>query len=435
MTNQNALDKIHALPRFNRGNTLAPVLSLLHTLHDPQRMMRAIHVAGTNGKGSVSTMISAALSAAGHRVGLYTSPYINHFRERFRINDKPVSPAVFTRATHRVFEVLRRASYAKNLSQFDVITAIAFLIFAEEGCDVVVLECGLGGRLDATNAIPAPMAAVICNIGFDHTDILGNNITAITTEKCGIIKPDTGAVICGPQDYPEATRTVESISVQQGTPCVTVKNDYRIEECRLGALRFTYRGKTYTSSLAAKYQVKNAATAIETLLVLQAAGMRIPDEAIEAGLARAFIPARMELASLVPNILLDGAHNPDGMRALRESVEALSPRFERLFCVVGMLEDKDPEKALDEFFSSPILSQKMAGILTVAPDSPRACPPERLAALIQKKSKAPVVPCPEITDVFDRIIFQMHPDDLMLCFGSLYMMGELREAIRTRYSK
>ena len=186
-------------------------------------MMRAIHVAGTNGKGSVSTMISAALSAAGHRVGLYTSPYINHFRERFRINDKPVSPAVFTRATHRVFEVLRRASYAKNLSQFDVITAIAFLIFAEEGCDVVVLECGLGGRLDATNAIPAPMAAVICNIGFDHTDILGNNITAITTEKCGIIK--NAPVITS------FNQTDEALSVLgEYNPIIPQKNELKMHQ-------------------------------------------------------------------------------------------------------------------------------------------------------------------------------------------------------------
>ena len=435
MTNQSAIDKIHALPRLNRGDTLAPVTDLLHALHDPQRMLRVVHVAGTNGKGSVSTMISSVLCAAGHRVGLFTSPYINDFKERFRINDKPVSPAVFTRATRRVFEVLRRASYAKNLSQFDVITAIAFLIFAEEGCDIVVLECGLGGRLDATNAITAPVLAVICNIGFDHTEILGNTITAITTEKCGIIKPETRAVICAPQDYPEATRTVESIAARVGVPCITVKNDYRIEECRLGALRFTYRDKTYTSSLAAKYQVKNAVTALETLFALKTAGIRMSEEAISVGLARAFIPARLELASLVPNILLDGAHNPDGMRALRESIEALAPRFERLFCVVGMLDDKAPEKALDEFFSSPILSQKIAGVLTVAPNSPRACPPEKLAALLQKKTKAPVVPCPAISDVFDRIIFQMYPDDLMLCFGSLYMMGELREAIRTRYSK
>lgn len=435
MTRQSAIEKIYALPRFNRGETLEPVRALLHALHDPQDALRFVHVAGTNGKGSISTMVAAILQSAGQRVGLYTSPYINDFCERFRIQDIPVNATRFTRAAKQVFDALRKLPCADRLSQFDVVTAIGFVIFAEEGCDTVVLECGLGGRLDATNVIAPPAVAVIGNIGFDHTDLLGNNISAITTEKCGIIKAGTGALICAPQDYPEATRVVESYAVQMGVPCVAIRDGYSIEKCALGALQFTYKGKSYTSSLAAAYQAKNATAALETVFALRGQGISIPDAAIEHGLTHAFIPARLELASLFPHVLLDGAHNPDGIRALRDSVERLAPQCERLYCIIGMLEDKSPQDTLADFFASPILQEKLAGVLTVTPNSPRACPAERLATLLTNMTKAPVIPCPRAEEAAGRVISQMQGKDLLLCFGSLYMMGDLRGAIRKRYTR
>ncbi len=435
MTRQTAIEKIYALPRFNRGETLEPVHELLHALHDPQKVLRFVHVAGTNGKGSISTMIAAILQATGQKVGLYTSPYINDFCERFRIGDVPVNATAFTRAAKRVFDALRKIPCTDRLSQFDVITAIAFVIFAEEGCDTVVLECGLGGRLDATNVIEPPQVAVIGNIGYDHTELLGSSISEITTEKCGIIKPGTGALVCAPQDYPEATRVAESYAVQMGVPSVTIEGGYTIEKCTLGALQFTYRGKMYTSSLAAAYQAKNAVTALEAVFALRHQGVDIPDAAIAHGLAHAFIPARLELASLFPHVLLDGAHNEDGIRALRDSIERLAPQFERLYCVIGMLEDKSPQDTLSAFFASPILQEKLDGIMTVTPNSPRACPAEKLSILLSGMTKAPVIPCPSPGEAAGRVISQMQGKDLLLCFGSLYMMGDLRRTIARRYTR
>lgn len=434
MTCQSAIEKIYTLPRFNRQNTLDPVVALLHALHDPQDTLRFIHVAGTNGKGSISTMVAAVLRAAGHRTGLYTSPYINDFRERFRINDDPVNATAFARAARKVFTALQKLPAENGLSQFDVVTAIAFLLFAEEGCDTVVLECGLGGRLDATNVIAPPQVAVIGNIGYDHTDLLGDTVSAITAEKCGIIKPGTGAVICAPQDYPEAERTVESYAMRAGVPYTAIKDGYEIKKCSLGALCFTYQGTDYTSSLAAAYQVKNAVAAIEVIRALRAQGVDISDEALRYGLSHAFIPARLELASLYPHVLLDGAHNPDGVRAMCESVSRLAPQFERLYCIVGMLQDKAPERTLAAFFESPILQERLAGVMTVTPASPRACLAEVLATILSDRVAAPVIPCPAGEEAIGRVVSQMQGKDLLLCFGSLYMMGDLRRAIQNRYT-
>lgn len=437
MTARYALQKIGAFPRLQAKASLAPMRALCARLRDPQNALRFVHIAGTNGKGSTATMTASVLEAAGLRVGLYTSPYINTFFERFRINDRPVSEAVFAEAAKRCLHAIKNLPEAPLLSQFDVVTAIGFLIFAEAGCDIVVLECGLGGRFDATNVIAPPLVAAICNIGFDHTEILGKTVRAIALEKCGILKQGTEACVVAPQDYEEAADVIGSYAAEQEIYCRRVApEDILLDSCNLGSLLFSYKGKQYRSLMAAAYQARNGATAIEIIRALQASGTVIPESAISEGLARAHIPARLETVGMFPHILLDGAHNTDGIRHLRESMEKIESHFSRLFCVVGMLREKNAEEALACFFSSPTLKAKLSGIVTVTPDSPRACPAEELADLLRRLNSdkdIPIVPATDLKEGLYLLLRYIHDADALLCFGSLYMMGDLRRHIDDYY--
>ncbi len=430
MTEQKALETIHAIPRFQgSAPSLAPMRALMHALGDVQEQLRFIHIAGTNGKGSTATMIAAVLEEAGLRVGLYTSPYINHFRERFRINGIPVSPYLFCRAAKKVLTAYKRLPCRDRLSQFDVVTAIGFLLFAEADCDMVVLECGLGGRLDTTNIIPPPEVAVITNIGYDHTEILGEHITEITSEKCDILKAGCPFAVFSPQSYPEALSVMEDTAKERGIPFTAARlSDIALSVCGLGTLDFTYCGQPYRTHLAAPYQAKNAATAIEVIAALNRRGYAISDGMLRAGLLRAAIPARLELVSIDPTVLLDGAHNRDGILALQNSMEILSTQYGRLFCVLGMLRDKEPRAALADFFSSSILQERLATVATFAPSSPRALSAEEIRDILFDilPSSVSVTPHATSKEALRTCMDAMQEGDLLLAFGSLYSMGELR---------
>lgn len=436
MTAKGALKKIFALPRTNGTPSKEPMRKLMRELRNPQDSLRYIHIAGTNGKGSTATMIASVLQAAGLCVGLYTSPYINDFRERFRINGLPVSVAAFENAARRCFDVISRMKDGNRLSQFDVVTAIGFLLFVDAECDIVVLECGLGGRFDATNIISPPLVSVICNIGFDHTELLGDTIEKIAAEKCGILKDGTEAFIMAPQDYPDAVKVMDGYAAEHALPTTRVsRNDIVVEECSFGGLHFSYKGHSYTCSLAAAYQANNAATAIEAIEALRHF-FPISDSALAYGLSHAYIPARLELMALRPYILLDGAHNADGIRALLASVKRLLPQVPHIFCLVGMLEGKDPAGALEAFFSDPEIREKLCGVVTVTPDSPRACPAEKLSDIISSfglPEEVHILPFQDTRGGLYAIMRDLRADEALFCFGSLYMMGDLRRYIKEYY--
>ena len=436
MTAKTALKRIFALPRTSGTPSLAPMRELMHLLRDPQVSLRFVHIAGTNGKGSTATMIASVLQATGLKVGLYTSPYINDFRERFRLGGVPVSIAAFTEAARLAFSAMEKMEHPERLSQFDVVTAIGFLIFARAKCDVVVLECGLGGRFDATNIIPPPLAAVICNIGYDHTDLLGDTVEKIAAEKCGILKEGCNCFIMAPQDYPGATTEMTDRALSLAIPTTRVSSeDITVEKCSFGSMEFSYRGTRYTSSLIAAYQARNAATAIETVRALRTY-FNISDAAIAYGLSHAYIPARLELLGFRPHVLLDGAHNPDGVRSLRESMERLLPDIPYFFCLIGMLEDKDVRASLEHFFSSPLIREKICGVVTVTPPTPRAMPAERLAEMISSfglPEKVHIVPFDDTRGGLYAILKDLRANEALVCFGSLYMMGELRRYVSEYY--
>ncbi len=433
MTEQKALDAIYALPRFAAASpSLDPMKELMRALGHPERRLRFIHVAGTNGKGSTATMIAAVLEEAGLRVGLYTSPYINYFRERFRINGRPINSLTFSRAAKRMLDTLKKIPARESISQFDAVTAIGFLLFSQEDCDIVVLECGLGGRLDATNVIPPPDLAVITNIGYDHTAVLGEHITEITAEKCGILKEGTPAAVFSPQDYPEALAVLTDSALERGIAfSAALLADIKLHAVGFGFLDFTYDGFSCRTSLAAPYQAKNAATAIEAIRALNRLGYAISDDCLRAGLLRAAIPARLELLSITPTVVLDGAHNKDGIAALTNSLEILSPQFDRLICIVGMLRDKDPREALLPFFSSKILRKKLCTVATFPPASPRAADAEEMRDLICELvgEGVSVTAYEDGKTALRALLPTVERGDLLLCFGSLYSMGELRREV------
>ena len=436
MTAKTALKRIFSIPRTSGAPSLEPMRELMHLLGDPQNSLRFVHIAGTNGKGSTATMTAAILQASGLTVGLYTSPYINDFRERFRIGGVPAAIGAFTEAARSVFAAMGKMKHPERLAQFDVVTAIGFLIFARANCDIVVLECGLGGRFDATNIIAPPLAAVICNIGYDHTDLLGDTVEKIAAEKCGILKSGTDAFIMAPQDYPETVTEMRNRAVAVAVPTVCVSaDDITVEKCSFGSMEFSYKENRYTCSLIAAYQARNAATAIETALALRPY-FNISNSAISYGLAHSYIPARLELLSFRPQVLLDGAHNPDGVRALRESMEKLLADVPYFFCLIGMLEDKDVHGALEYFFASPIIREKICGIATVAPPSPRAMSAEKLAEVISTfglPEKVHIVPFDDTRGGLYAVLKDLRANEVLICFGSLYMMGDLRRYVNEYY--
>lgn len=425
MTEKQAIDRILSVPKTDITPTLARIRKLLRKLGSPQDSLKFIHVAGTNGKGSISTMIASALTHAGIRTGLFTSPYINDFKERFIIDGAPVDSKIFTDFAEAVFFAAGNDEY----SQFELITAIGMLIFAHEGCGVTVLECGLGGRFDATNVIAPPIVSVIGQIGYDHMQILGNTIERIATEKSKIIKNGTYATVIAPQTYPESYRVFEGEAFLQNVPLKKVSlDDAKLTQYSLHKLKFDYKDESYTSSLVAKYQLNNCITAIEALKAIDESGaLNIGNDAIHRGIAHAYIPARLEVICRRPTVILDGAHNADGMRALHDSLTAIGKeRLSHIRIIVGLLEDKNPDTSLRELLRGDL---DIAEIITVTPKTPRACPCEKLAAIIREitdSSAITVTAAGSPEDGLYRALTCAGERDNILCCGSLYMMGVLR---------
>ncbi len=349
---------------------------LLARLGNPQDELRFVHVAGTNGKGSTCAMTERILRAAGYRTGFYPSPYIEDFRERIQVNGIYISEEALTRLTERVAVVADAMS--DHPSQFELITAIGMLYFKEQNCDIVVLEVGLGGALDSTNVIQAPLAAVITNIGLDHTEYLGDTVEQIAKTKAGIIKPGTHAVSYRQCDKVEAVLRADC--AEKNVPITCADDVQELSHSLLGQ-RFAYKGKEYNLSLLGHHQLNNAATVLELMEVLRQQGYKISYEAECEGLEQVEWHARFEVLSKEPLFILDGGHNPQCAEALTESIReyvADPDRGERVTFLIGMLADKDYDTTLK------LLKPYGAHYVCITPDSPRALPAAELAEEIMR---------------------------------------------------
>ena len=364
--------------KFGIKPGLERITKMMAYLGNPQDKLKFIHVAGTNGKGSTCTMLASILTGAGYKTGLFTSPFVIDFRERFMVDGEMISEEEFAELMTRVRTVndlLEKSGC--SLTQFELITAVAFLWFCQKECDVVVLECGLGGRLDSTNVIKEPICSVITKISLDHTDILGETVQKIAVEKAGIVKPGC-PVVLAPNQPKEAVSVVEKKCAELGSPLIVSGLDtVRVKTMLPTMTEVIYGGLRFMVPLAGPHQVENAVTVINAARELNEYGWKLPDEKIVAGIAKAKIPARFDIISHDPLVVVDGAHNPDGIAALCSSIDALLGG-RNIVGIIGMLRDKAYESALSEIIP------RFDVVLTVTPDSPRALSAKDLAACAQQ---------------------------------------------------
>lgn len=412
MTEQQAIDYLHSLPRLSGAPTLDRMRALLAALGDPERQFKAVHIAGTNGKGTVASLTAAILQAAGYRTGLTISPFVLEFRERFQIDGAMIPPEELAALT----EEIRAAAdtLAEPPVEFEAVTALAFLWFARQKCDVAVVEVGLGGRFDATNALPPPLVAAITSIGLDHTELLGDTLAAIAAEKAGIIKPGS-TVVCYPDQPREALREIVVAAGAAGCELVVPdREDLTLRKGRPLENRIDYGGYQAALNFPGVHQAYNAMMAVEIALALWRKGLDIPDEAIDRGLAAARLPARIEVLGRAPLVVLDGCHNPDGMKALAAALTA--EKLPRFTAVLGMLADKNAAEALAA------IAPCVRRAYTVAPDSPRALSAEQLTALAAPRIPD-VTPCASLQQALD--LARADGSPLLIC-GSLYLAAQAR---------
>lgn len=402
---------------------LSRTYELLEVLGNPQDALKFVHVAGSNGKGSTCAMLSSILSKSGLKTGFYLSPHLSGFCERFQIDGMQISEEDFIDTTRKV--AAAADSFGDHPSQFEISTAIAFLYFKTQSCDIVVLEVGMGGSLDSTNVIKAPELAVICNIGLDHTDFLGSTLAEIAENKAGIIKPGC-EVVCY-EMAGEALSIIENRCKELNTPLHISKFDNL--NCLSRSLKsqsFSYEGARYSISLLGKHQCKNASVVIDAVKVLRSRGWTISDEALRFGLRDAKWPARFEILSLKPIFILDGGHNPQCASSIAQAISDYLPK-QKLRLIIGTLADKNVSDVIE------ILAPKVSEFYCLTPDSDRAMPADELAALIMSKGlSAKIYSSSEecLSELLESV-----SEQAIMAFGSLYLAGELRESAAKLFQK
>ncbi len=417
---KDALCFVHGALKLGSKLGLTNIRELLKRVGRPQDKLKFIHIAGTNGKGTVTTALAAVLTAAGFRTGAYTSPFVYRFNERMQIDGAEISDAVFTRNAYLVKEA-SAAMVAEGLAhptEFEIVTAIGLLCFAEEGCEYVALEVGLGGRLDATNAIENPVCTAICSIGYDHMQYLGDTLEEIAGEKCGILKEGVPAVVY--REQPKAAMAVIREKCAEKNAPLLLSEVPKVSESTYRGNRFsTSRYKDLFLPLAGTHMAKNACVTLGIIDVLREKGVSIPDSAVYEGLKAVRHRGRLETVSENPLFILDGAHNADGIDALCAAVKSLFAGKKLVF-ITGMLADKEYEKAME----------KTAGlaecVICVTVPSPRALSALELAEAAKPYHKK--VQAAESMDEAIRAAYGEKPD-VILAFGSLYMLADVHAAV------
>ena len=418
---QTALEWLQSLPRLSGEPGLDRMKALLAALGDPQKRGRYVHIAGTNGKGSVAAFTANILQKAGFKTGLTISPYVLDFRERFQIDGQMIPPDALERLAAKV-----RAA-AETLTelpvQFEAVTALALAWFDEEQCDIAVLETGLGGRFDATNAVENTLAAAITRIDLDHTELLGGTVEEIAAEKAGIIKPGCIAVTYPVQEK-GALQAIAAACIREKADLVAPEaEDIHLRRGGLFENRLEYGGYEVNLALPGAHQACNAAMAIEIALALWRQGMDIPDEAILEGLETTRVPARIEVLRSEPLVLLDGSHNPAGAAALAATLKA-QKLPQKPVAVLGVLADKavaEMLRALGDCFGT---------IYAVTPDCPRAMSAEALAELAARElPEVPVYPCADLDEALSTALGL--PQGAVVC-GSLYLAAQARPKLLER---
>ncbi|MCX7796699.1 MAG: bifunctional folylpolyglutamate synthase/dihydrofolate synthase [bacterium] len=421
---QDALDIIEGLSRFGSRLGLERINRLLLELDNPQDKVPVIHIGGTNGKGSVSSMISSVLINAGYKVGLYTSPHLHSVRERIQIDNKLIDKDSFVKILNEILPFIENLTNKDSdfyLTQFEILTAMAFLYFYRSNVDVIVLEVGLGGRLDATNVVSNPLVSIITNVDWDHMDRLGNTLSLIGKEKAGIIKRGV-PVVTGAKG--EGLDVIVDTARSLNAPIYILGRDFFVDWYVLSQVgtevyfRSERKVGEFFSSLKGLYQVDNMAISLMALELLRDK-LDISDESVIDGLRDAFWPGRIEIVSKNPVILLDGAHNKGGAEKLSKSISLLFDQKPTL--IVGMLRDKDAYGIINAMI--PYVKDE---IIVTSPKSNRALDPIILGKIVEELGGKPII----VPDVKESVKVGLDLEREFMCImGSLYTVAEARESI------
>ncbi len=422
MTYEEAQQKINSLLVFGSQPGLERISEFVKRLGSPDKDMKFVHIAGTNGKGSTCTMISSVLSSAGYKTGRFISPYVIEFRERIMIDGKMIPEQTLADIVEEIDPVREQMNKeGMVITEFEFIFAAALLWYKRENCDIVVLETGLGGRFDATNIISTPLVSVITSISLDHTKILGDTYAKIAFEKCGIIKPDGITAAYGDQK-PDAMEVIRNIAEERNN-LLLIADPSSAENVRsdINGSEFVFNGSSFRIPLLGEHQIKNAVTALTAIEALRKNGINISNDAVRKGLADVSFPARMEIVQRQPLIMLDGAHNPDGTAALGA---ALRKYFsgKRLVGLVGMLADKDVEGALAPVI--PLFDE----IITTAPDNPRKMSAAELKCLLTPFCNN-IRYNDNIALAVKDAVSSTGNNDALIVFGSLYLVSAVRSIL------
>ncbi|MBE6596758.1 MAG: bifunctional folylpolyglutamate synthase/dihydrofolate synthase [Ruminococcaceae bacterium] len=416
MNAKEAIEYIHSISWSFCKPGLERIRALCEGLGNPQDSLRFIHVAGTNGKGSFCSMLDSVLRSAGYKTGLFTSPYIRFFNERICFDGSPISDDDLAEITEYVSHIAD--AMEEKPTEFELITAIGFEYFKRKGADVVILEAGMGGRLDSTNIIRSPILSVITGIALDHTAFLGDTVEKIAYEKAGIIKDGRPVLFGGDDD--SAYAVIEAVAKEKGSPI------YRTDRSALKNVRATLEGtefdfgerKGLKIKLLGLYQPLNAANLLTAVDIMKENGFKINDENIKEGLSRAVWHARFELLSKEPPIIYDGAHNPEGISA---AVRSIKEYFKdgKVFVLSGVMKDKDYRFIAGE------LATVASHAFTVTPDNPRSLSAAEYAEVL-REAGVDALPFDSLKDALTEAIREAKATNTpLVCLGSLYMYAEL----------
>jgi dihydrofolate synthase/folylpolyglutamate synthase len=413
MSLSRTLERLYARRRFSIRPGTERVRLLLERLGHPETAFTGIHVVGTNGKGSTAAFLASIMHCGGYRTAQFSSPHLVHFTERFRINGREVSPGWLEPLLDTVVE-----KAPPEATFFEIVTALGALCFAEAGVEMAVLEAGMGGRSDATAALPCVMT-LITPISLDHCDYLGDTAGMIATEKAGIAEPGTPVVSA--RQSPDVAAVIRRICRDRSNNLLEAGTDFRAERGHEGT--FAYHGiqavvGPLVSGIPGSYQTENAALALAAAELLSSAGFPVEASALAAGIGHASWPGRMEQVASAPAVVLDGAHNPAGMRAMIAALGDL--RHARLHVVLGIMEDKDADTMIA------LLAPHVSAFYAVTPAVERAIPSMRLAERCRTIAGVPCEDAGTVAAGLDRAVSRAAVDDLVLICGSLFTVGEAK---------
>lgn len=420
MNYDESLSFIHSRLKFGSRPGMERISALCEAFGNPQNDLKYVHVAGTNGKGSVCCMLASVLTQAGYRTGLFTSPYVVDFRERIQVNGRMIGKDELASIISEIKPVTERLSATGiEPTEFEIITLAAFLYFKKQGCDIVVLETGLGGKLDSTNIISSSEVSVITSISMDHTEILGDTLMKIAEQKCGIFKRG-GTVVSYPQKDFTVERYIKEKAKEAG--CSYVQHELsriRLVQQELDGSTVIYAGCTFKIPLAGKHQIYNFATAAAALIVLKNKGYEISRQNMIDGISAVSVPARTEIVSRSPLVIIDGGHNAEGMEALCDTVRKfLSDR--KLIAVFGMMRDKDYQRCIGEF--APLCSRMYA----TTPSNPRSLSSKELAGYLKQYCKK-VKAVDDPGKAYAAALKKCDKDSAVIVCGSLYLAADVKK--------